>query len=213
MAFDGSRMLGRAVAAGLAAVALAALAGSGGVVGCSSNKGSSEQPDAQTVCPVTADDAIGKSCGTEGLSCYPQYACGITQAILTCTCTGGHFQCTDVTGAQLADGGTPACPAVGDGGGPCPASESVANLSPCGQQQEGQQCAYPAECDGGVPSYDTCYCFTGQTKSGTVGLRWECSNTCGAAGGPLPDGGGHDAAMPPADAGSDAPETRDAAAD
>lgn len=184
-------------------VAAWALVGAAVSSGCRSSPAAAGPPDALTVCPATPDDTIGQSCAVEGMRCAPEYPCGETQAVLVCTCAGGAFQCRDGRGNRLDAGDTPSCPAHG-GAVVCPATEATASGATC--SVPGAQCAYPAQCDGGIPEYDTCYCFTGQTPGGTMGLRWECSNTCGGAG-TQGDGGADpgtplaDGALPPADGG------------
>jgi len=197
---DVSRLLLRVVAAAGAVVAGASSSD------CKSSQPTGDPPDAATVCPATPEDTIGRACAVEGMQCAPEYTCGETQAAVYCTCTGGVFKCTDGHLDELDAGDVPSCPPRG-GRVVCPATEATASGAGCSEQ--GAQCAYPAKCDGGVPEYDTCYCFTGQTLGGTMGLRWECSNTCGSAG--APGDGGADAGTAPADAGGSDARGLDAA--
>jgi hypothetical protein len=180
-----------------------ALLGTAGAAGCSSN---STAPVAAAeaqgpVCPATPGETVGQACATEGLVCAPLYTCGVAQAVLSCVCRGGKFQCSDGAGNAIdPSGDVQPCP--GPAGGPtgvCPPSEGAANLAPC--KTPGQICAYPAVCPG---VYDQCYCFPGETARGGFGIVFSCERAvcAGDAGTPtLPEeagsGGGPDSSLPP----------------
>jgi hypothetical protein len=153
------------VAPGLASFALA---------GCTSSGSPAVEADAEATCPTSLFAAIGVPCATEGLTCWPEYPCGISSAIATCTCTAGLFVCADVTGKTLDDGGLPHCPAQ-PASGTCPATETLASERPC--VESGLMCAYPSTCSG-PREYDVCECFTGTLTNGQVGLRFECPTPC-----------------------------------
>jgi hypothetical protein len=161
--------------------------------GCSStgNEAPSEShADAQALaCPATPQDTVGKPCSLEGLTCGPQYACGIAEASLYCVCSGGAFQCRDGkgdvlnAGDALPCGSTPAPPPA------CPASEAAAQLLPCADV--GQVCAYRSAC---AATFDACYCFAGETANGGFGKVFVCK----------PAVCGFDASVPPIDSGTTA---------
>jgi len=108
----------------------------------------------------------GVACGVEGLVCYPQYPCGVTPGIATCTCTGGFFACVDTTGQSLEDGAAPRCTANGGTEAcpsgkvcppmaTCPATEAFARVQKC--TEVNLMCAYPSTC-AGARDYDICQC-------------------------------------------------------
>jgi hypothetical protein len=183
--------------------------------GCDSASPGATAPDADAVCPATVASAGGQPCGLEGLRCYPEYACGILSAIATCTCSRGHFSCTDVTGSALDADATPACPTPRDGGA-CPATRSAADVASC--TETGLLCAYPSRCPSSR-GYDRCECFPEPAGDGGVRLRFHCSEPCvdgsaivvDAADDAPPDAP-NEAGSPGADASADA-RPRDAAAD
>jgi hypothetical protein len=199
MIFDVSRATGCRFGPGLA---LHALLGIGVAAGCSPDSPpSTVPPDADAVCPATVSAAETQPCGVEGLRCYPEYACGILSAIATCSCSRGHFSCSDVLGNALDAGdATPACPTPRDSGA-CPATRSAADLASC--VETGLLCAYPRRCPGSS-GYDKCECFPEATSDGGVRLRFQCSEPC-VDGGAL--GVGVDASQ---DAPPDAPTEADA---
>ncbi|MDP9033788.1 MAG: hypothetical protein M3O50_03200 [Myxococcota bacterium] len=150
---------------------VAALPAALAVASCSSsNSPAPAAAEAGALCPATPELANGQACAPEGLRCAPEYACGITTAILVCTCTRGSFQCVDGAGMPVDPGAPPSCPGSPFDAGPCPPTESAAQLAAC--SAPGQLCAYPSACSG---MFDTCQCFAGRTTAGQFGLRFECS--------------------------------------
>ena len=188
-----------ATALGLASVAQLA-------PGCSSSTAPAPLADAEAICPASVADAVGAACAVEGLVCSPEYACGILPATASCTCVGGAFACTDVTGKPLAPGGEPACPATATSE-TCPATEVLANRHAC--TESGLECAYPSTCASST-DYDQCECFTGALLDGGTGLRFECPSPCDSGAVPLVP---LDAANPPNDAASADAQSTDAHAD
>jgi hypothetical protein len=158
--------------------------------GCSTSSSSNKPATGPQVCPATVDDTVGKSCTQEGLTCSPEYACGAAVATLQCVCRAGQFVCS--SGGGRVDAGDPLPCGSPVPAGQCPPSESTAAFAPCIEQ--GQVCVYPARCPG-IPGYDECYCFSGIAKTGGIGLRYECLNSCSGtdAGAPPVDSGGLDA--------------------
>ena len=156
--------------AGLAAATLAYV-----VAGCTSTSTPAVPTQPEATCPASVSAAIGAPCAAEGLVCAPEYECGIASAIATCTCTGGAFVCTDVTGKALNDGGNPECPAAA-ATETCPTTEALANLRAC--TEIGLTCPYPSTCSGNTQQYDTCTCFTGPISDGGMGLRFQCPSPC-----------------------------------
>jgi hypothetical protein len=148
-----------------------------------SPKSPSAAPDAPEppTCPSTAAEAIAASCSTEGYTCYPQYSCGISPAILKCVCTENSYACQDATGKLITAGTTPSCPAAAMNE-MCPASELTANLLSC--TKPGLLCAYPSTC-GDPTLYDQCQCFEGALRNGQMGLRFECTTPCLYDSGPI----------------------------
>jgi hypothetical protein len=143
--------------------------------GCgSSSGGGSQTPTTSAVCPDSVAAAIGASCETQGLTCAPQYTCGITPVTITCVCTAGTFACVDVSGVSLSKGSVPDCPdALPEE--TCPTTQERADLAPC--TEIGLACAYPETCDA-TPAYVTCQCALGQLANGTMGTRFQCDNVC-----------------------------------
>jgi hypothetical protein len=165
----GARWLGMALVTLVTLLTLLAL------LGCSSAKKVAVGADASAYCPNTVDETAGAACVAGQKPCYPEYPCGLFSVTATCTCSGGTWGCTDVTGAQLASSSdTPKCPAASPGGGTCPASVMAANGNACGQI--GQLCTYQPACDAGT--FDQCECFPGILADGGFGPRYECSSPC-----------------------------------
>jgi hypothetical protein len=199
-----ARMSSRASWAFATAVALVSVAHL--ALGCSSSTAPAAAADAEAICPATVADVVGAACAVEGLVCFPQYACGILPAIASCTCAGGAFACTDVTGKSLAPGSALACPAP-MASEACPATEMLANQHSC--TEPGLECAYPSTCPSST-DYDQCECFTGALLDGGTGLRFECPSPCDSGAVPLVP---LDAATPPNDAAPADAQSTDAHAD
>jgi hypothetical protein len=143
----------------------------------------SSPPDASgsygALCPAALSEAIGAPCATEGLSCSPQYLCGIAPATATCTCASGVFACVDVTGAAIeGSDAEPACPSRADAQA-CPATEHLATNAAC--TETGLVCTYKAPCDA-TPGFDQCQCAAGPLPTGVLGLRFQCTSACTYAG-------------------------------
>ncbi len=161
------RTLGRWAA--LAGLALLLGAGCG-----SSSGGGSATPPPSAVCPDSVAAAIGAPCEAQGLTCAPQYTCGITPVTITCVCTSGTFSCVDVSGAPLSKSSVPDCPDASPEE-TCPTTQARADLAPC--TEIGLACAYPETCEA-TPAYVTCQCALGQLADGTMGTRFECDDAC-----------------------------------
>jgi hypothetical protein len=143
--------------------------------GCSSAKKSAAVADASPFCPATVGDTAGAACVEGQKPCYPEYPCGFFNVTATCTCSGGTWGCTDVTGTQLASSSdTPNCPTVQNDAGACPASVMAASGNACGEV--GQLCEYKPACDAGM--FDQCECFPGTLPDGGLGPLFECSSPC-----------------------------------
>ncbi len=158
------------------------------VAACTSTSTPAVPTQPEATCPASVAEALGAPC-SDGLVCSPEYACGILPAIATCTCTGGSFVCTDVTGKSLDDGGQLSCPAA-SATETCPATEALASQRAC--TESGLACPYPSTCSGNTQEYDTCTCFTGPISDGGMGLRFQCPSPCddaslGDAGAPSVD--------------------------
>ncbi|HEY4013334.1 MAG TPA: hypothetical protein VGM06_08350 [Polyangiaceae bacterium] len=189
-------------------VAIAAPLACAVVVACSSSASPpATHAAAQAVCPATPEDTIGVACSVSGLTCGPEYTCGVSTVALFCVCTAGAFQCVDGTGAPVAQGDVLACPDA-SATQICPASERTAELAACTEQ--GLLCTYASSC----PSmFDQCQCTAGTTASGAFGLRFDCNpSTCPDGGPPVDgaapvDGGVPTDAAPPVDAGASTPDS------
>jgi hypothetical protein len=144
------------------------------VAGCTSTSTPAVPTQPEATCPASVSEAMGAPC-PDGLVCSPEYACGILPATATCTCTGGSFVCTDVTGKALDDGGQPTCPAAAVAE-TCPATETLASQHAC--TETGLACPYPSTCSANTQEYDTCTCFTGPISDGGMGLRFQCPPPC-----------------------------------
>ncbi len=144
--------------------------------GCSSPAPVSEAgPDAEALCPATLAATIGAACSVGGLTCSPQYPCGVVPAAARCVCTGGAFACSDVTGAPLVGpDAMPACPRRADAEA-CPPDESSATLAPC--TETWLVCSYLAGCNT-TPAFDQCVCEFGPLPKGSQGLAFRCSSHC-----------------------------------
>jgi hypothetical protein len=129
-------------------------------------------PDAQAICPSTVGETAGAACTVEGLSCRPQYACGVTFGIARCVCTGGAFACTDVTDAALSGPqSVPACPQSKVTPQRCPATEALARGATCSELNF--SCSYKAPC-GGEPGLDVCTC----SQANGPGYAFSCETPC-----------------------------------
>jgi len=153
---------------------LSGLASLAFVAACNSSPESPAAPDAEATCPESLSDALTVACAPEGLRCYPQYDCGITSAIATCTCTGGSFSCADVTGKSLGEGGAPRCPSPA-AAGTCPVSETIARQRACTEPR--LMCFYPSTCSGSQ-EYDTCECSPETLADGQPAFVFDCTTPC-----------------------------------
>jgi hypothetical protein len=176
------------------------------VVACSSSSSPPTTHQAvQGICPTTPDETIGVACAVPGLTCGPEYMCGVATVTLFCVCTSGTFQCTDGQGSPVVAGAALACPGTPTTSA-CPANERVAQLAACTEQ--GLLCSYASSCPSMV---DQCQCSPGTTATGTFGLRFECHPANCVDGGPVVDASPRDATG--AEAATDATSTADTGSD
>ena len=185
-------------------VAFAGL-GLGSIAGCSSDDNTvTPGVDAGLVCPTTVAD-VGKACTVEGKVCPTGYTCGSFNQQAQCSCTNGHFACTDQTGAPIEAGGTPNCVPNGNGNDKqCPATESAADTAKC--TTAGLICRYTGlTCSGASqPLQDVCMCAAPATGPGLV-FRCEPSSCNPSSDASIPD-----RAVPPVDASDSAVPPKDA---
>jgi hypothetical protein len=133
----------------------------GTMVGCSSSTApETTKPPAPFYCPNTVQEAVGAACTKEGAACAIGYACGAVPNQSHCTCTGGHFACTDSLGMPVMKGTDPGCADQGMGqDSQCPGSLASASGKAC--MTAGLLCYYTgAVCpeNNGVANKDVCQC-------------------------------------------------------
>jgi hypothetical protein len=188
------------VSAGVLLVASLAWGITALAAGCSSSSAAPPAAEASTACPDSIDASVGAACSKEGEVCSPTYSCGFFTVTIDCTCLNGTFQCLQGDGGTLSPGEAPSCGKPPPNPPACPATEGAATNATCSSAANGQECAYPPECDGGTQVFDLCTC--GASPNGGA-FVYSCQNSCDNGTGPAPDSGSSSDGS--TDSGGDAP--------